>query len=388
MFVKKFTALLLVLFAIQTSVVFADVAQPNREVLLIVDSSGSMKENTTDGVEKMIAAKQALLQVLPELNGDHVGLLLFGHRVAGNRAGCCEDIELAIPISPLSSSKFISIVNQIQPLGNTPLAQSLWVAKDVLTQRQKDVQKTIIVLTDGNETCNGDPQAAAAALARLGINVKVHVVGFAVNAQQERQLKSIAASGNGTYTSAKDAATLVKVLPKFVMEKPAAPPKQINELSRIEAALVARLQDKEYTVRISSLDSLRTRKAYAAVPAILQSLADDGHYVGKYKSAALKALRVLAPNQVEGALIKALTSNNYYVRRWAADNLVRVNDKSTQTKLSRVDEALVKRLLQDKEYTVRISSLDALRNRKVHAALPAILQSLADDGHYVGKYKS
>ena len=68
MFVKKFTALLLVLFAIQTSVVFADVAQPNREVLLIVDSSGSMKENTTDGVEKMIAAKQALLQVLPELN--------------------------------------------------------------------------------------------------------------------------------------------------------------------------------------------------------------------------------------------------------------------------------------------------------------------------------
>ena len=111
MFIKRFTAVLLVLVAVQTSVVLADGAQPHREVLLIVDSSGSMKENTTDGIEKMIAAKQALQKVLPELNGDHVGLLLFGHRVAGNRAGCCEDIELAIPISPLSSSKFISTVN-------------------------------------------------------------------------------------------------------------------------------------------------------------------------------------------------------------------------------------------------------------------------------------
>lgn len=220
MFIRKFTAVLLVLFASPNSVVLADDTQSSREVLLIVDSSGSMKESTTDGVVKMVAAKQALQKVLPELNGNRVGLLLFGHRVIGNRPGCCQDIELAVPIGPLSSAKFVSIVNQIQPLGATPLAQSLWIAKDVLTEREKDVQKTIIVLTDGNETCNGDPQAAAAALARLGINVKVHVVGFAVDAQQERQLKSIAASGNGKYTSAKDAATLVRVIPEVVVERP------------------------------------------------------------------------------------------------------------------------------------------------------------------------
>jgi HEAT repeat protein len=387
MFVKKFTAVLLVLFAAVTSVIFTDAAQASREVLLIVDSSGSMKGKTSDGVEKMAAARQALQKVLPELNGDHVGLLLFGHRVAGNRAGCCEDIELAIPIGPLSSSKFTSIVNRIQPLGNTPLAQSLWVAKDVLTQREKDVQKTIIVLTDGTETCNGDPQAAAAALASLGINVQVHVVGFAVTAQQERQLRSIAASGKGKYVSAKDAATLVEKLPELVQEIPVAPANPVARLSRIEAALVARLQDKEYRVRISSLNALQTRKATAAVPAIIQCLTDDGHHVGYYKGAALKALQALAPNEVKGAILAALDSKNSYVRSWATTSLVSVEDKSSQTKLSGVDQALVKRLLTDKEYRVRISAADALRNRKVQAAVPAIIQCLTDDGHHVGYYK-
>ena len=379
MFVKKFTAVLLVLFAVQTSLVFADKAQPNREVLLIVDSSGSMKEKTTDGIEKMTAAKQALQKVLPELDGEHVGLLLFGHRVAGNRAGCCEDIELVIPIEPLSSSKFTSIVNQIQPLGNTPLAQSLWVAKDVLAKRKKDVQKTIIVLTDGNETCNGDPQAAAAAIARLGINVKVHVVGFAVNALQEQQLKSIAASGNGKYTSAKDAAALVEKLPESVQETPVAPPKPVARLSRIEAAFVARLKDKDYSVRISAANALRTRKAYAAVPFLVEGI-ENADWIGSgySKNAMLKAVQELAPEKVADALLVAMESRPDRVREWAAKNLARVNDKSSKTKLSRVDQALVKHL-SDKYYSVRIAAANSLTARQVVAAVPALVQGVTND---------
>lgn len=379
MFVKKFTALLLVLFAIQTSVVVADGTQPSREVLLIIDSSGSMKEKTSDGIEKMTAARQALQKVLPQLEGEHVGLLLFGHRVAGNRAGCCEDIELAIPIGPLSASKFTSTVNRIQPLGNTPLAQSLWFAKDVLTKREKDVQKTVIVLTDGNETCNGDPQAAAAALASLGINVKVHVVGFAVTDQQERQLKSIAASGNGEYTSAKNAADLIEKLPEFLLEKPAPLPQPVVELSRIEAALVARLKDKDFIVRTKAAETLQKMNAVATVPYLAEAIQDEELISGitYSKEAALKALASMAPEQVVDALRRTASSKNRAVRKWVAKEMANVQEKSTGTKLSVVDQTLV-HFLNDSDFMVRVAAADSLRTRKTIAAAPYLVRSIED----------
>ena len=380
MFVKKFTALLLVLFAIQTSVVVADGTQPSREVLLIVDSSGSMKEKTSDGIEKMTAARQALQKVLPQLDGEHVGLLLFGHRVAGNRAGCCEDIELAIPISPLSSSKFTSTVNTIEPLGSTPLAQSLWVAKDVISKRKQDVQKSIIVLTDGNETCNGDPEAAAAALAALGINVKVHVVGFAVNAQQERQLKSIAASGNGKYTSAKDASDLIEKLPEFLLEKPAPLPEPTVELSRIEAALVARLQDKDFIVRKKAAETLQKMKAVATVPYLAKAIQDEERISGitYSKEAALQALAALAPEQVVDALRRTASSENRAVRQWVAKKLANAQEQSTGTKLSSVDQTLV-HFLNDSDFLVRSAAANSLRTRKTTAAGPHLVRSILDE---------
>ena len=125
------------------------------EVLMIFDSSASMEERTSDGVRRIDGAKAAFQSLVPKLSNQQVGLIVFGHRVAANTDGCCEDIERIIPIGEFSSGAFNDAVMRLQPTGNTPLAQSLMTARDVLVSRgqkspaSRDVPKAIVVLTDG-----------------------------------------------------------------------------------------------------------------------------------------------------------------------------------------------------------------------------------------------
>lgn len=184
--------------------------------MFILDASGSMRQTTDDGVVRIDAAKQAFTPLTETFSNEEVSLMIFGHRKSPKQAGACQDIEVAIPFGPMAPDQFKSRVNSVQALGNTPLADSLLRAKDELLGLDRDSQKAIIVLTDGNETCGGDPASVAAMLAELGINVKVHVVGFAVNPDEEEQLLSIAAAGGGNYVAAKNAKELKEVLPEIV----------------------------------------------------------------------------------------------------------------------------------------------------------------------------
>jgi len=349
------------------------------DVLLIVDSSASMSKSTSDGVRRIDAAKQSLRNILPLLRDDQVGLVSFGHRVPANKPGCCGDIESTIPIGPFSASRFSSAVDSLQPLGNTPLARSLVIAKDLLISREKDTSKAIIVLTDGNDTCNGDPQAIAAELARMGINVKIHVVGFAVKPKEVAQLRGIAQQGNGMYVMANDANSLKKVLTEVVVEvqndQPA--PSPTRELSRIEKALVARLSDADFSVRKQAANTLRKLKAVATAPDLAKRVHDD-LYVSYSKDAILNALKALAPERVEESLWKAMDSKNIHVRFWATKNLIPVGGGTSHTKLSRLDQALVNRLT-DKDFTLRKQAANGLSQRKAGAAVPHLVKRVQDD---------
>ncbi|MBP62639.1 MAG: hypothetical protein CMJ62_14055 [Planctomycetaceae bacterium] len=202
------------------------------DVMFVLDASGSMRQTTADGVVRINAAKQAFAPLTETFSEEQVALMIFGHRKSPKQPGACQDIEVAIPFGPMEPNRFRSRVNSVKALGNTPLASSLLLAKDHLLSLDRDSQKAVIVLTDGNETCGGDPAAAAAMLAQLGINVKVHVVGFAVNPGEEAQLVSIAAAGGGEYVSAHNAEKLKQVLPEIV--KTALLTSEDTELERAE----------------------------------------------------------------------------------------------------------------------------------------------------------
>jgi Mg-chelatase subunit ChlD len=182
-------------------------AKVQSNILFIIDSSGSMKAKMEDKT-KMETAKEVLNNLTDTLPSEtQVGLLAYGHRAKND----CKDTELLVPLAPLQADLFRQKVLGLQPLGQTPISYSLKQAAEVL--KGKTGTKTIILVSDGEETCKADPCAVAAELKKAEIDLKVHVIGFGiVNASAKKQLTCIAESTGGTYTDAGNADDLKTTL--------------------------------------------------------------------------------------------------------------------------------------------------------------------------------
>ena len=113
--------------------------EPAPKVLLMLDSSGSMKDADPSGGTKMDAAKRALIHALDSVPSNaEVGLRVYGADVDGNGApGSCTDSRLAHPVGAMDKAGLTSAINQFQPRGDTPIAYALKEgAKDLGRQRQ------------------------------------------------------------------------------------------------------------------------------------------------------------------------------------------------------------------------------------------------------------
>ncbi len=183
--------------AAAVTIVTVGTADAKTNMLFVLDSSGSMW-GQLDGVAKIETAKTVLTRLMGDLPEDTgVGLMVYGHRDKGS----CEDVELMAPIGT-SSAAAAKALTTITPNGKTPIAYALSQTKRAFQNTNAEDSNHVVVISDGIETCSGDPCAVAAKLARENINVKVHVVGFDISAEDREQLQCIADNGNGRYFSA------------------------------------------------------------------------------------------------------------------------------------------------------------------------------------------
>ena len=178
------------------------------DVAVILDCSGSMNEQTSDGKTKIDVAKSVvanMIQKYPE--GLRVSLLVYG-----DTTGTCDDVRLVRPLSTLDAGAknwLTSEIHQLQAKGKTPIAQSLRQAGQELAKF--DSISSVVLISDGKETCGGDPAAEAAALAqRFNLRYGVTVFGFAVDGEERASLEAIADAGNGKYYHAASAEELVQ----------------------------------------------------------------------------------------------------------------------------------------------------------------------------------
>ncbi|MGP4096687.1 vWA domain-containing protein [Nonomuraea sp. KM90] len=168
--------------------------EPAGQLVVLLDVSGSMEESDGSGSTRIAAARKALdgmVAAAPE--GALVGLRSYG--------GGCQDTELHMRPSPLDRDRFKSEVAGLRPQGDTPIAYALKQAAKDFTS---DGQKTILLVSDGKETCGGDPVATARRLAGQGIGVRVDVVGFRVGNATRNQLVRISKAGGGSYADAQN----------------------------------------------------------------------------------------------------------------------------------------------------------------------------------------
>jgi hypothetical protein len=167
-------------------------------VELILDTSGSMLQPLGDGL-RIDVAKAALTDVVTSTVPPGTPLVL---RVFGSEPDSCET-NLAIPLQPLdpaSASEQIATLQAVN-LVKTPIGASLERVTDDLAGI--DGPKVVVLVTDGEETCGGDPAAAIQALRDAGIDVRVNIVGFAVDdTALEAQFAEWARIGGGVYVPA------------------------------------------------------------------------------------------------------------------------------------------------------------------------------------------
>ncbi|MEM6849521.1 MAG: VWA domain-containing protein, partial [Pseudomonadota bacterium] len=192
-------------------------AADRAELLFILDGSGSMW-GQVDGVAKIATAKEALKGLAADLSETmNVGLMAYGHR----REGDCGDISVILPSGAHEPAAMSRAVDGVVPRGKTPIADAL---SQAATAFSGDRASNVLLVSDGLETCNGDPCAAAAALAARGIDTRVHVVGFDLSREEAAALACIAREGNGLYLTASNAAELNQALVRVADEARAVPP--------------------------------------------------------------------------------------------------------------------------------------------------------------------
>jgi Mg-chelatase subunit ChlD len=217
---RSLAILSLVLFCELTLSARAQEGDVPRNVMLIVDASGSMKIKV-DGESRITAAKRVLAETLATMPADvRLGLLAYGHRKAKD----CKDMELISPIGAEDAGTIAGRIQGLTPKGETPIAASLeMAAKSFLAF--KGQQNSIVLVTDGIEECKGDPCAAAAAIKAAGLDLKVDVVGFTLKREQRKLIECVATETGGTYYDAKNGAALSTALAsvaKAAVAKPKA----------------------------------------------------------------------------------------------------------------------------------------------------------------------
>ncbi len=175
---------------------------------VVLDMSGSMW-GQINGTAKYEIARGVLASLVATLNESaHFGLRVYGHR----RKGDCDDSELVIAPGPINPSAIQRRVAALRPIGKTPMGRSLRLAANDLTEFEGT--KAIILLTDGIETCGGEPARVSGELIAEGLKLRVHVVGFDVGGspQTVAQLEEIAARGRGRFFLADSAEQLSEAL--------------------------------------------------------------------------------------------------------------------------------------------------------------------------------
>lgn len=208
-------ALLLGVDACNGAVAAADVAP----TVIVVDSSGSMAASERSGRIKLDAARDAVAMLVKDWPpGGELAMIAYGHR----RTGDCADIETMLQMGKASEVQVKRSLMQLRPRGKTPLSQSLRQAASLLPPGGG----TILLISDGLETCAADPCAVARDLKKAQPNLIIHVVGFGIARNEIAQLKCIAENASGKFFDADDAPALTRELGKaaVVIAQPPPPP--------------------------------------------------------------------------------------------------------------------------------------------------------------------
>ncbi|WP_231734723.1 vWA domain-containing protein [Bacillus sp. FJAT-29937] len=175
----------------------------SEKTIILLDASSSMLL-LTDGKVKMDIAKDAVKSFAQTIGQtSEVSLIVYGHEGSESTADkelSCTKVEEVYPMGKYAKEEFHQAVDSFESKGWTPLAGAIQKAAEMSSSYEGAT--TIYIVSDGAETCDGDPVQASKDLVQMNSNNTVNIIGFDVDSKTENQLKAVAEAGNGEYFKA------------------------------------------------------------------------------------------------------------------------------------------------------------------------------------------
>jgi hypothetical protein len=239
-----------------------------RTIELILDASGSMNARLPHGETRIAVAQRAIKGVAGQVPAAaRLALRIYGAQSPASEKNC-RDTHLAVPFAAASANAgpISTAAEGVKAQGYTPIAHALEQAAGDFDADTRD--RVIVLVSDGKETCQGDPAVAAKSLAAKGITV--HTVGFVVDTAARMQLQSVARITGGTYFDAPVGPELPDKLKaalnacKQVVRAPARP--QPGKLRTTSASWLAShgIFNAETGQKVGAFDSTRLELALPA----------------------------------------------------------------------------------------------------------------------------
>lgn len=260
------------------------------EMMFILDGSGSMW-GKAGGEVKITAARKVMQKIIPSLPQEiKIGLTSYGH----NRKGDCKDIEVLLQPGSTNRKELLEKVASIQPKGKTPIADSLQIVTNLL--KGKEVETTIVLVSDGEETCHADPCGAVQTMKASGIKFILHVVAFDVNQEQKAQLSCLAEEGGGKYYTAADAGSLLAAFEEV----------QENVEKKVEQAKTA---TKKATTGLGKLKITIPGQGLVSINGLKLKRVKDNKILKTIKDPQASSIHPLLSGEYE--LVGAFANSNY-----------------------------------------------------------------------------
>jgi len=213
---SRLPAVLIIFLLLPTSI-NAQLIDPNNSgrtrILFLLDASGSMqsKWGPAGAETRMQSAKRILIEMVDFLDNRQdveLGLRVYGHQSMLAERNC-KDTQLEVGFSRTSGQFIKSKLESLNPKGVTPIAYSLEkAAADFPDNKARNI---IILMTDGEESCGGDPCMVARLLEEKKIVLKHFVIGIGVEASARQAFDCI-----GSYSQAQDPAMLKQTLNNII----------------------------------------------------------------------------------------------------------------------------------------------------------------------------
>lgn len=222
-------------------------------ILFLLDGSGSMLakwENTN----RITVAKKLLSDFVDSLRSDEnleLGLRVYGHQY-DRRLKRCDDTKLEASFSQSSHDRIISVLKNLGPKGTTPIAYALEQAANDFPSKD-DARNIIIIITDGIESCDGDPCAVSLALQRKRIFLKPFIIGIGMDAAFEEQFGCM-----GSFYDAANISEFRKALDKALFQS-------LGKTTVAVELLDVNNQPKETDVNVSFINSFTQTSAFEFV---------------------------------------------------------------------------------------------------------------------------